>query len=231
LLLLAFLTFALILLSIVLFKVMRVKRRFLSMGVEISFQQALNMLLQGGYEQGVAEAAARAAELDLEVPMDKLQIHAASGGNPLRIVEAMAYARECKVKSAKAGLKHISLIDLSGKDPLETIKEAEQSRTVEVSGQFEFSGRLYDYHYRASFFRPVLSIAFDSFSMHEIERELKRKIEDLHRYHKELLRVDAGQDDQIRDHLTQNVLRPAYWERSFRLVLHKHSLDVKRIKL
>lgn len=199
------------------------------MGVGLTLQQAVNMTIQGGFEQGVAEAAARAKELGLDVPMDKLQVHAASGGNPLRVVEAMEYSRKCEVPSARAGLKHISLIDQSGRDPVEVIREAEQPQSVSVSGIFSFSGRSFSYEYQASFYRPVLSVAFDGFSQHEIERELKRKIEDLNRYHKELLRVDVEREDQIRDHLTQNVLRPAYWERSFRLVLHKHHLNIGRL--
>lgn len=199
------------------------------MGVDLRLQQAVNMTIQGGFEKGVAEAAARAKELNIEIPLDKLQVHAASGGNPLQVVEAMDYSKRCEVPSAKAGLKHISLIDQSGKNPLEVIKEAEQPRTIVVSGTFSFSGRSFSYEYRASFYRPVLSVAFDGFSEHEIERELKRKIEDLNRYHKELLRVDVERQEQVRNHLTRNVLRPAYWERSFRLVLHKHHLTIEKL--
>lgn len=222
----AFFLPVLFMLSLLFFKVNGVKRRFRRENCEIGFQQALNILLQGGYKPEVAQAAARARSLGLDIPLDKLQLHAAAGGNPLAVTNALHHVQESDVPSIRSGFKHLCLIDQSGKDVMDAIKQAEKTSDFNLKGEFEFSGKVFRYDYNARYRRALLSVAFDSFSEAEVEREVRRNIEDIRRYHKELLRLDVSEPVQIERHLLENVLRPSFWERNLRLQLVSHQMKL-----
>ncbi len=222
----AFFVPVLSLLCLLFIKVNGVKRKFRNENCDIGFRQALNVMLQGGYKPEVAQAAAKAHALRLEIPLDKLQLHAAAGGDPVAVTEALSYIQDSDIPSLRAGFKHLSLIDQSGKNVKQTITEAEKTRTLELEGELEFSGRTFRYDFKARYRRPLLSVAFDNFSEAEIVREIKRNIEDIRRYHKELIRVDVADTDQIERHLIDTVLRPSFWERNLRLQLVDQDLKL-----
>ncbi len=226
---LAFFLPLLLLLSLLFVKVNGVKRKFQKEACNIGFQQALNVMLQGGYRPGVARAAAKAHSLNLDIPLDKLQLHAASGGDPVAVIEALHHINTSDVPTLKAGFKHLSLIDQSGKDLMQTIADTEKIRVMETAGSFEFSGKVFRYHYKAEYRRPLLSVAFDNFSVEEVEKEIRRNIEDLRRYHKELLRVDVNDTGRIERYLMDTVLRSSFWERNLRLHLAGHNIEVSEI--
>ncbi|MCC5934203.1 MAG: hypothetical protein JJU35_08120 [Balneolales bacterium] len=221
----------LLLISVLLFFigiVYREKFRFRRYGVDLQFQQAVNVFIRGGFRQDIAEAAKLSEKLRQPVPVEKLQIHAASGGNPMQVVQAMKYLEQTEIESLKVGFRHICLIDLSGKPLTQVIEEAEQILGLKLSGEFEFSGMEYHYLYQASYRRPLMSVAFDSFSGEPVRKEIKRKITDLSRYHKELLRMKAGDEAQLRKLILDNVLRKAFWEQNFKLILLEHDIVISR---
>lgn len=187
------------------------------------------MLFQGGYFPEVARAVAYAEKHELNVSINKLQIHAQSGGRPLEVARALHYVQESEVEAVRLGFRHLCLIDLSGQALLPLIQQAEQARNIKVEGVLGFTSHQFDYTYEARYRRPLLSLAFDGFSEEEVRRELARKLGDLHRYHKELLRVDAQNPESIRRHLLDNVLRPAFWERNFNLLLVGHELHLQPV--
>jgi hypothetical protein len=208
-------------------KVMKLKKQFRAEDALLPTQDAVNMLFQGGFYPEVARALAYASKHDLSISINKLQIHAQSGGRPLEVVKALRYVQNSDVEAVRLGFRHLCLIDLSGQELLPLIQAAEQAREITVEGVLGFSGHKFDYVYSAWYRRPLLSLAFDGFNEDEIHRELARKLGDLHRYHKELLRLDAQNPEEVRRHLLQNVLRPAFWERNFNLLLVRHQLDLR----
>ncbi|MCH8567084.1 MAG: hypothetical protein LAT67_02415 [Balneolales bacterium] len=211
----------------------QLKRKFKKMGVRLSLQQAINILLRGGYRVNVAEATKLAGVNKLDVSVENLQLHAVSGGNPLEVVEAHIYIlkKARSVPSLKVGFKQLCLIDLSSKNLKQAIEEAEKLSKIQINGELEFSGFTYRYDLMATYRRPLMSVAFDTFTGKEIDRELKRKIEDVRRYHKELIRVSAGDANGLRKHLLHTVLRPEFWERNFRLLLHEQELKLQKQEL
>lgn len=208
--------------------IFREKLRFRRYGVHLPFQQAVNVFIRGGFRKDIAEAAQLSASLRQPVPVEKLQIHAASGGNPRQVVESLKYLENTEIESLKAGVRHVCLIDLSEKPLPEVIREAEQIRGLETGGVFEFSGMSFRYLYRAKYRRPLMSVAFDSFSEEPVLKEINRKIRDLSRYHKELLRIKAGDEEQLRRLILDNVLRKAHWDQHFKLVLLEHDVVISR---
>ncbi len=204
----------------------REKLRFKRYGVDLPFQQAVNVFIRGGFRKDIAEAAKRSKNLKQSVPVEKLQLHAASGGNPLQVIEALEYLEKTTIESLRAGFRHVCLVDLSGKPLPEVIQEAEELRSVETSGSFDFSGMSFSYIYKAKFRRPIMSVAFDSFSEEPVIKEINRKIRDLSRYHKELLRIKAGDTEELRRLILHNVLRKAHWEQHFKLVLIEHDVVI-----
>ncbi|MFW6348262.1 MAG: hypothetical protein ACOC2C_06610 [Cyclonatronaceae bacterium] len=205
----------------------KLKRQFQKEGAFLPVQDAVNMLFQGGFFPEVARAVAFAETHKMSTSINKLQIHAQSGGRPLEVVKALHYVQHSGVEAVRLSFRHLCLIDLSGQALLPLIKEAEHARSITVEGVLGFSSHKYDYVYEARYRRPLLALAFDSFSEEEICRELRRKLGDLHRYHKELLRIDAQNPEAIRRHLLENVLRPAFWERNFNLLLVGHELHLQ----
>lgn len=187
------------------------------------------MLFQGGFFPDVARALAYAEKHELPVTVDKLQIHAQSAGRPLDVVKALHYVRQSSVKSVRVGFRHLCLIDLSGQALLPLIRRAEQPAAIKTEGVLGFTGHKFEYVYEAWYRRPLLSMAFDTFSEEEVRQELNRKLGDLHRYHKELLRVDAKNPDAVRRLLLQTVLRPNFWERNFNLLLAEHRLHLQPV--
>jgi hypothetical protein len=209
------------------FKVMKLKKQFRAEDAVLSTQDAVNMLFQGGFYPEVARAVAYADKHDLSISINKLQIHAQSGGRPFEVVKALRYVRNSGVEAVRLGFRHLCLIDLSGQELLPLIQAAEEARNITVEGVLGFSGHKFDYVYQAWYRRPLLSLAFDSFNEEEVHQELARKLGDLHRYHKELLRLDARNPEEVRRHLLENVLRPAFWERNFNLLLVRHELNLR----
>lgn len=207
----------------------REKLRFRRYGVDLPFQQAVNVFIRGGFRKDIAEAAKQSESLKQQVPVEKLQIHAASGGNPLQVVQSLKYLESTDVESLRAGFRHVCLIDLSGKPLPEVIHDAEMIRSVQASGSFEFSGQPFSYLYRARYRRPLMSVAFDSFSEEPVIKEINRKIRDISRYHKELLRMNAGNEEQLRKLILDNMLRKAHWEQHFKLVLIEHDVVISRL--
>lgn len=210
-------------------KVWSLKRRFREEGAALPTQDAVNMLFQGGFFRDVARAVAYTQKHGLPVSINKLQIHAQSGGRPLEVTRALHYVQQSEVEAVRLGFRHLCLIDLSQQELLPLIRQAEQAQEIQVKGVLGFSGHQFNYRYRARYRRPLLSLAFDSFSEEEVRRELSRKLGDLHRYHKELLRVDAQNPEAMRRHLLDNVLRAAFWERNFNLLLVSHELDLEPV--